>query len=162
MFGVCTRLSSSGLRMSHLEEALGAGLMLEVARGNNPYIFAAMKSLPLTDDEVLPAGMAAAVTDGVQASSSTNSGSSNSHGRGTGPVTQEERAVAAALMDQVLSQLKYCGTTLMEDEELLQQLQQQQTDSSCLVQLAAAVRYRIERKKLLNACQVLLNVFIRS
>eukprot|EP00775_Hariotina_reticulata_P012042 gene12042-12185_t len=157
-----TELSSSRLRMSHVEEALGAGLLLDVARGNNPYIFAAMKSLPLKDDKVLPAVLETTFANVSEARSSTNSGSSNSSDRGTGPVTEEERVLAGALIEQVLSQQEFCGTTLLDDEQLLRQLQQQQTHSPSLLRLAAAVRYRIERKRLLNACQVLLNVFVRS
>jgi hypothetical protein len=46
--------------------------------------------------------------------------------------------------------------------QLLQKLEQQQEQQREVdVRLMAAVRCRVERKRLLQACQVLLNMFLR-
>lgn len=157
---LCThRLQGSTFRLSYLEDALGSQLLMQAAQGNNPYLIAALKSLPITADDVDPA--AAAEVDGSD---------STSKGRGIGPATQQEKQLARALLQQVDAEVAACGSSLQEDEQLLQQLRQQQqqtmrggaAEGSVDVRRIAAVRYRIERKRLLQACQVLLNIFLRE
>lgn len=138
---------------------------MDAAKGNNPYLIAALKSLPLTADEpVSPAAETAAEEAGASQSS-----------RGIGPARQEEKELAGLLMRQVQEELGSSESSLQEDEKLLQQLQQELQGSAASAEavgfrdvvprdgrLAAAVKYRIERKKLLQASQVLLNIFLRE
>lgn len=64
-----------------------------------------------------------------------------------------------------------CATTVEEDEQLLLQLSalQEKGDqegadavSPSSVRLQAAVSYRLERKKLIQACSTLLSIYSRS
>lgn len=126
---------------------------MDAAQGKNPYLIAALKSLPVTADDVGPAQEAAAAA-----------GAAAGTGRGLGPATQQEKDLADALKQQVEAQLAQgSGSSLQEDEQLLKQLEeQQQQQGEVDVRLVAAVRYRVERKRLLQACQVLLNIFLRE
>lgn len=146
-------LQGASFRLSYLEDALGAKLLMDAAQGKNPYLIAALKSLPVTADDIGPAQEAAAAA-----------GAAAGTGRGLGPSTQQEKDLADALKQQVEAQLAQgSGSSLQEDEQLLQQLEeQQQQQGEVDVRLVAAVRYRVERKRLLQACQVLLNIFLRE
>lgn len=197
---VCCRLAGSTLRLSYLQDALGDSLFYDIALGRNPYLFAALKSLPLSDT----GDNSSMGADGTSATTtSSSSGSSNDR-----LATPEEKELAAALQHQVDRELASCATSLVEDQLLLQQLEvrlqeQQQkqaagtpavsrtadssegssapsssiSDSSSsggssdggstAVQvvdprLLAAVQYRLERKRLLQAAQVALRVFQRD
>jgi hypothetical protein len=134
---------------------------MNAAKGKNPYIIAALKSLPLTAD------------DATSNDSSSSSSSSSAEGRGIGVATAEEKQLAEALMQQLQAEMKEWATSLAEDEQLLLSLvtrppQLSPEAAAALGKLAAdprllsAVKYRIERKRLLQACQVLLNVFARD
>jgi adenylosuccinate synthase len=126
---------------------------MDAARGKNPYLIAALKSLPVTADEVGSAQEAAAAA-----------GATAGTGRGIGPASQQEKDLATALMQQVEVQMAQgSSSSLQEDEQLLQQLEEkQQQQGEVDVRLIAAVRYRVERKRLLQSCQVLLNIFLRE
>jgi hypothetical protein len=156
-------LKSVTFRLSHLEDALGAGLLMEAAKGKNPYLIAALKSLPLTADDAPPASADSAASDSSSSSSS----------RGIGAAAAEEKQLAEALMQQLQAEMKGWTTSLAEDEQLLLSLvtrppQLSAEAAAALGKLAtdprllSAVMYRIERKRLLQACQVLLNVFTRD
>jgi hypothetical protein len=150
---VCCSLQGATFRLSYLEDALGATLLMDAARGRNPYLIAALKSLPVTADEVGTAQEAAAAA-----------GATAGTGRGIGPASQQEKELAAALMQQVEVQLAQgSSSSLQEDEQLLQQLEEkQQQQGEVDVRLIAAVRYRVERKRLLQLCQVLLRIFLQE
>lgn len=166
-------------RLSHLENALGASLLMEAAQGKNPYLIAALKSLPLTADDV-SSNDAAAMAAGSTDTGSTDTGSSSSSssgdtggGRGIGAATAAEKQLAAALAQQLQEEMKNWPSSLAEDEQLLLSLvtrppQLSPETAAALGKLAgdprllSAVKYRVERKRLLQACMVLLNVFTQD
>jgi hypothetical protein len=159
-------------RLSHIENALGAGLLMEAAKGQNPYLIAALKSLPLTADDVSD-GDSAAMAAGSSDAGSSDASSSDTTGRGIGVATAQEKQLAAALMQQLTEEMKAWGSSLLEDEQLLLSLVTRPPQLSPEVaaalgplamdpRLLSAVKYRIERKRLIQACQVLLNVFTRD
>jgi hypothetical protein len=134
---------------------------MEAAKGKNPYIIAALKSLPLTADDV------------TSSDNSSSSSSSSTEGRGIGGATAEEKQLAEALMQQLHAEMKGWATSLAEDEQLLLSLvtrppQLSPEAAAALGKLAtdgrllSAVKYRIERKRLMQAGQVLLNVFLKD
>lgn len=192
-------------RMTYLEDALGTQLLMDAARGSNPYLMAALKSLPLTADDPQAPKLAdvetstpSAVTAAAAGNSAKNladdasvvdkagprvhvEGVDSSTGRGMGPARKEEVELAALLSKQIHQELQSSKTTLQQDEQLLQQLQKKldigtqdhegdfssgPENSKRAVpwdaRLVSAVKYRVERKKLLQACQVLLNIFLRE
>jgi hypothetical protein len=171
---VACSLQGVTFRLSHIENALGAGLLMEAAKGQNPYLIAALKSLPLTADDVSDdesAAMAAGSSDA--GSSDADSSSSDTAGRGIGVATQQEKQLAASLMHQLTEEMKAWRTSLLEDEQLLLSLVTRPPQLSPEVaaalgplaldpRLLSAVKYRIERKRVIQACQVLLNVFTRD
>lgn len=152
---------------------------MEAAQGKNPYLIAALKSLPLTADDVSSndsEATAAGSNDSSSGSSTSDTSSSSSKsagGRGIGAATAGEKQLAAALKQQLLEEMKAWKTSLVQDEQLLLSLvtrppQLSPANAAALGQLAAdprllsAVKYRVERKRLLQACEVLLNVFSRD
>lgn len=173
-------LAGITFRLSHLENALGSSLLMEAAQGNNPYLIAALKSLPLTADDVSSddaAAMTAGSSDATDTSSSSSSDSSSSssaEGRGIGSATAEEQQLAAALLQQLQEEMKCWSTSLAEDEQLLLALvtrPPQLTPEAVAAlgpsvaadpRLLSAVKYRVERKRLLQAAEVLLKVFTRD
>eukprot|EP00879_Flechtneria_rotunda_P022438 GHRR01023688.1.p1 GENE.GHRR01023688.1~~GHRR01023688.1.p1 ORF type:complete len:362 (+),score=153.27 GHRR01023688.1:241-1326(+) len=170
-------LQGATLRMSYLEETLGSSLILQAAQGKNPYIFAALKSLPITADDAQPTAATASAASAPGADSiaseaisvDSSSADSDNVARGMGlTATKQEKELATALLQQIEAEVETCSTSLREDEELLQQLQQLAAAAAADeaagtdVRLQAAVRYRVERKRLLQACKVLLALVIRD
>lgn len=179
-FEVPDNLKGVTFRLSHLENALGASLLMEAAQRKNPYLIAALKSLPLTADDVSSndaAAMAAGSSDtGSSSSSSSDTGSNGGDtggGRGIGAATAAEKQLAAALTQQLQEEMKDWSSSLAEDEQLLLSLvtrppQLSPEAAAALGKLAgdprllSAVKYRVERKRLLQASTVLLSVFTQD
>lgn len=149
---------------------------MEAAQGKNPYLIAALKSLPLTADDTTSTSTSSEDTTAVATptTSTTSSGASGSDGgRGIGAATAAEKQLAEALMQQLQGEMNAWKTSLVEDEQLLLGLvtrppQLAPEVAAALGRLAtdrrlvAAVQYRVERKRLVQAAQVLLNVFLRD
>jgi hypothetical protein len=150
---------------------------MEAAQGKNPYLIAALKSLPLTADDTSSSNSEDTTTTTAQAASpatsASSSGSSSDGGRGIGAATAAEKQLAGALMQQLQDEMQAWNTSLVEDEQILLGLvtrppQLAPEVAAALGRLAtdrrlvAAVQYRVERKRLVQAAQVLLNVFLRD
>lgn len=145
---------------------------MEAAQGKNPYLIAALKSLPLTADDVSSDDAAAMAAGSSDTGSSSSSGDAGG-GRGIGAATAAEKQLAAALAQQLQEEMKNWPSSLAEDEQLLLSLvthppQLSPEAAAALGKLAgdprllSAVKYRVERKRLLQACMVLLNVFTQD
>jgi hypothetical protein len=155
-----------------MEDALGAGLLMQAARGDNPYLIAALRSLPLLADDVSAADAAAMAAEGAAAAVASSADSSE--GRGIAAATPQEKELAASLLAQVTAESGApWATSLADDEQLLLQLSMRppslpEAAAAALGPLArdprllAALKYRVERKRLLAAAQVLLSVFVRD
>ena len=173
---------------------------MDAARGKNPYLFAALKSLPLADEEpqqqqqeaeepqqqqqeVVTGRAAAETEDGGEdgAGPAGVLGGEEAGGQQAALATAGEQELATALLGQVDAEVDSCSTSLKEDEELLLDLLGRGSRVGVLgevaaevagdgspgdedgvdVRLVAAVRYRVERKRLLQATQLLLGLFLR-
>lgn len=147
--------------MSRIEDALGSTLLMGAARGESPYLLAALRSLPLLMDNPEAAAASDAAASGVDPAAADA-------GRGLAPATADEQRLAGALLQQLDAELAACVTTLQEDEEALADAAAdgaratRSGSSSADVRLVAAVRYRLERKKLMGAAQALLRTFTRD
>jgi hypothetical protein len=138
---------------------------MDAARGRNPYLFAALKSLPLADEQ-----------PEQQQEEQEGQGEVSEGSDQRLAATAGEQDLAGALLEQVDFENGSCSTSLKEDEELLQQLLGDSSSSGSKgeglggtteggevdVRLIAAVRYRIERKRLLQATHLLLRLFLRT
>ena len=220
-FSVC-RLQTKTLRLSYLQDALGDAVFMDAARGKNPYLFAALKSLPLADEEPqqqqqqqqegeeewepqeqqqeeeekpqqqqqqqqeeeVVSGKAGAGTEGGGEDGAGPEGvlgGGEVGGKQAALATAGEQELATALLGQVDAEVDSCSTSLKEDEELLLDLLGRGSrvggfgevaaevagdgspgeEDGVDVRLVAAVRYRVERKRLLQATQSLLGLFLR-
>ncbi|EFJ46131.1 hypothetical protein VOLCADRAFT_121106 [Volvox carteri f. nagariensis] len=121
------------LELSLFQDLLGDALFLGALRGSDPYLLAALKSLPLKDDN----------DDGDCNNDDDDDVGAGGGGRGASMRT------AAVLLSQVESQLAECTTPLEADEELLSDTSGEQLWAED-PRLAAAVSYRVERKRLLD------------
>jgi hypothetical protein len=165
--------------MEQVEDVLGEGLLMDAAQGKNYYLFAALRSLPLKisspEQEAAVAAAAAAATAGA-----------GQPGLGAGlrvGSEEEQRALVASLLAQVEAQIFESSgggkTTLQEDEQLLKDLisKQQQLEQAASsasggtdgssggefdARLVAAVSYRVERRRLLQAGRVVLGALDRA
>jgi hypothetical protein len=134
--------------MDTMEEALGGGLLMDAAQGRNFYLFAALKSLPLKVD------------DGARPGSDSEKGAG-----GGGEAGAAGAAAAAALLARVRELEAECGGGggLEADEALLRKLEGPGgTGDAGDPRLAAAVQYRLERKRLLQAARLALGAYGRG
>ncbi|GIL54003.1 hypothetical protein Vafri_9560 [Volvox africanus] len=127
------------LELARLQDLMGDGLFLAALRGTDPYLFAALKSLPLKDED--PRVMDAA---------------SIHHRTATRGDSSERTAIS--LLRQVEAQISE-GTTLLEDDELMLAGSAGEQLFVENPRLAAAVAYRIERKRLLTTTATLLRAY---
>ncbi|KAI8468472.1 MAG: hypothetical protein J3K34DRAFT_10778 [Monoraphidium minutum] len=147
------------MSMERVETLLGSGLLMEAAQGRNPYLFAALKSLPLELGE-----------EGGGGAATPSSSGGGGGGGGGGGDDAAGRRLAAALLEAVASQVAAAPTTLEADEALLAALseggdegrQGEGSEAPRDGRLAAAVRYRVERKRLLAAARVVLAAYARG
>ncbi|KAG2434230.1 hypothetical protein HXX76_007955 [Chlamydomonas incerta] len=125
-------MQAAPLDLAVLQELLGDALFMSALRGSDPYLTAALKSLPLADS-----------------------------GGGSGSASAESVRTAAALLQQVEAQLAEGSTTLEADEQLLGGPEGRALAESDPRQVAA-VAYRIERKRLLGKAAALLRAYARG
>jgi len=155
--------AGGGIRLALMQELVGDVAMMEAAKGRRPHLFAALKSLPLADEE-----------GGLGTSSSGGGGGGGGDGSSQPPAvaaTEAERSLARQLLVGLEVAASGCWGGLQEGEALLQRLEQQQqqqqppqgqgeassaAEEGADVRLLAAVRYRVERQRLVEACRQLL------
>lgn len=186
------------LRLERMQAALGDELFTAAVGGRDPYLLAALRSLPFAQGEESDAGASA---------SSSSSSSSSSDSSSSPLISGQELATVDGLLAQCRAMLA-SGTSIADDLELLKAIRQavwkdygdqgggQQTaagsgggsssssgravagaagsPSSSIaapaaadaavaaaadVRLAAAVKYRVERKRLLTMCAKLLELY---
>ncbi|GIM10040.1 hypothetical protein Vretimale_13795, partial [Volvox reticuliferus] len=131
------------LELARLQDLMGDALFLAALRGTDPYVFAALKSMPLKDDD--PRVMDA----------------SSIHRPTAARENDASVRTAMSLLHQVEAQIAE-GTTPLEDDEVMlagpagEQLLFEDP------RLAAAVAYRIERKRLLGTAAALLRAYARG
>ncbi|GLI68384.1 hypothetical protein VaNZ11_012712, partial [Volvox africanus] len=130
------------LELARLQDLIGDGLFLAALRGTDPYLFAALKSLPLKDEDPR-------VMDAYSIQQRTTT-------RGDASVR-----TATSLLRQVEAQIAE-GTTPLEDDELMLAGSAGEQLFSENPRLAAAVIYRIERKRLLATTATLLRAYARG
>jgi hypothetical protein len=146
---------------------------MKAAQGDNPYLLAALKSLPVQVDDVSAADAAAMAQQESSGEGSSSEGSASSSGRGIAPALPQEKELAGELLQQVQREAEAWPTSLEADEKLLLQLSMRPpllpADTAAALgplatdgRLLAAIKYRVERKRLLQACQVLLQLFVRD
>eukprot|EP00198_Chlamydomonas_reinhardtii_P009549 XP_001698886.1 predicted protein [Chlamydomonas reinhardtii] len=126
-------MQSAPLDLEVLQELLGDALFMSALRGTDPYLTAALKSLPLVDG-----------------------GGSN----GVKAATAGSVRTAQALLQQVEAQIAEGTTTLEADEALLGGAEGRALAEADPRQ-AAAVAYRVERKRLLDKTAALLRAYAR-
>ncbi|MEW5301267.1 MAG: hypothetical protein WDW38_009476 [Sanguina aurantia] len=156
------------LQLERLHAALGATMLFDIASGRSPYLYAAIKSLPFDFGE-LSGGQEGGAGSSSSTSESPGVAGGSSGGGGSGGSTQHLEA-ASDLAAQCKEMLAGCATTVEEDEVLLsrlsalQETEQREAESgtSSSVRQLAAVQYRLERKKLIQACSTLLSIYSRS
>ena len=162
---------SAALSLERLEDALGDTLLVDAARGRSPYLFAALKSLPLQLDAAAAAAAAGAVgVDGRPDEGSRAAAAAAAEGGRRVGSAAEQRALAAALLAQVERQeMEGAASRLEDDEALLAALEaggggggDEGEGAAADARLAAAVRYRLERKRLLRAARVALSAYQRG
>ncbi|GAX82723.1 hypothetical protein CEUSTIGMA_g10149.t1 [Chlamydomonas eustigma] len=135
--------SEGVLKLERFQDVLGDQIFLEIISGKDAYGYAALKSLPIGDEN----------SDGSSADDGDNLG------------------CASSLRDECKITLEESASTLQEDEELLAKLiKHRQPDLATEDSIAplvhkderflSALMYRIERKRLLHATSSILSLYI--
>ncbi|KAG2447358.1 hypothetical protein HYH02_007686 [Chlamydomonas schloesseri] len=128
-------LQAAPLDLAVLQALLGDGLFLAALNGSDPYLNAALRSLPLADG-----------------------GSGGEEGRTASAASVR---TAQALLEQVEAQIA-AGTTTLEADEALMGGPQGAALAAADPRQAAAVSYRIERKRLLGKAAAVLRAYARQ
>mmetsp|Transcript_24477 Transcript_24477/g.66812 ORF Transcript_24477/g.66812 Transcript_24477/m.66812 type:complete len:450 (-) Transcript_24477:151-1500(-) len=137
------------LQLSRVQERFGDTVLMDAASGKNPYMWAALKSLPFAPE----------------ADEASSSG-------------EDHLELARNLHMQCESMLQGFQTTIEEDEQILAAPSTSGSSnpagrspdsplSTLTVEAAepwylAAVKYRLERKRLIRACRLVLSVYTRA
>eukprot|EP00798_Chlamydomonas_sp_ICE-L_P009043 gene9043-16166_t len=119
------------LQMDTVQSSIGDQFFTSAISGQDQYLYAALKSVPLVDS--------------MNDSSSAEASVSSSPGR-------DDRALAGELLRQCDEMISEMGTSLDKDLDLLDDLGSK-PDEPGQLQYMSAVLYRVERKKLLRACR---------
>ncbi|KXZ55802.1 hypothetical protein GPECTOR_2g1352 [Gonium pectorale] len=132
------------LDLARLQDLMGDALFLSALRRSDPYLHAGLKSLPLVDRSEDTAQQAAA-------------------GSGAGGAAGGDASVrtAAALLRQLELQMAESTTSMEFDQELLEGPGSAELLAADPRQ-AAAVSYRLERKRLLSKTAALLRAYSRG
>ena len=136
---------------------MGDDLFLEAISGENPYGYAALKSLPLRDDNNAPTVADVPAADYELARNLMNQCTAVLNGEHEGnnsfQICMNDSSSVSNYQNDLLSSPGF-ATTLQEDEMLLQ--------SSADERTFTAIQYRIERKKLLRAARGLLSLYLEG
>ncbi|GLC38819.1 hypothetical protein PLESTB_000712700 [Pleodorina starrii] len=141
------QLQAAPLELARLQGLMGDALFLAALRGTDPYLAAALKSLPLRDGPEEGTDPRVAGAPGQQGG-----------GGGGGDASMR---TAAALLEQVRAQMAEGTTALEADEEMLAGSAGEALWAAD-PRLAAAVSYRVERKRLLAKGEALLKAYLRG
>lgn len=139
--------------LERLQSVIGDRVFVDCLSGKNPYVLAAMKSLPLRDEFDQQAATAAAAA--AAAPEPTAEGAAAS-GRDleSMPLSGAEKELAQALYQQCEVEISQYATSMQEDALLLQQ-----AAGSDDMRSTAVLQYRLERKRLLNAASTVLKLY---
>ena len=165
--GVSSVAAAAGFRLRAVQGAVGDSVFLSALKGEDPYAFAALKSLPLARDEEDAAAAATAQGLPLRPEFSRGSGDGGDQDDAPCPPDAAERALAerllAALRIGPLAELRgdqaSVGEALAEDEALLSRLARPggaKDADEADPRLAAALRYRVERARLMLAVERVL------
>jgi hypothetical protein len=130
-------------------------LVIVITSCLQPYLHAALKSLPFSiEDEV--ALKAAEQAEQKQREAGDTAAASSGSAKSTQQDNDADLALARALRKHCQQQLDSMPTTIDQDKQLLAEAKASQQ-----TQLAAAIEYRLCRKQLLRSAIIMLDAYMR-